>query len=286
MYSQIKIYGGCDVNYLNIQKGGSSSSEIASVAADGLQVPEWSESTIMLSTYQDSLNATPFNYQSGTIVGYKIQRKDVNSGLLKSVANTTDSLINDYNVCSDSTYQYYSFPIISVGGEKILGNPIITDEITPIWDMCVISGLKKSDIPNQYLVDTDNIWKLQLNIELEHYKLNTDKTFTDGFGRFPKLTQGSKRYLTGGINSIMGMLTCLDTKTDVGVKDMEKWESFCYSSCLKLYSDMHGRVIPIDINGVECGYLNNSRNSPIITNISFMQMADANDISVYGLVGG
>ena len=285
MYSKITIYGECDINYLKVQRGVSQDTEINDVIAQGIYLPTWDENSIMVSTYQNSVDATPLSLSDGTVIGYKIQRKDVNHNKLNTVVQTPYAQINDYNVCGNRTYQYYIFPIIEKNGIKTLGKPIVTDEIVPKWNLCTIAGLIATDEPNIYQVDTKNIWRLQLNVELEKYDLNTDKTFTDGFDRFSKRTQGIKKYLSGGLSSIVGMLNHMETDINITVNDVERWEDFCYSSNLKLYNDMHGRIIPIDIKSVSTGYLTSSEDSPIVTNISFIQLADANDISVYGLDG-
>lgn len=285
MYSKVEIYGQCDVNYLHIKNISELSREINDVVEKGLTSPTWEKETILLANYDNVIYASPLTYIDGDVVGYQIQRLDVKRGVMSYVAETTKVVLEDYLVNNNTKYQYYIFPIIKNSeGVRTLGEPIVTGEITPSWEMCTIVGLIEVG-KNEYMVDKNNIWRLQLNVERESYELNIDKTFTDGFDRFPKRTQGVKKYITSGINSIIGTLECAGDKINIDASDMERWEEFCYSSNLKLFNDMHGRIIPIDIQKASTGYLGEFENSPLVTTINFVQLADANDITVYGLGG-
>ena len=291
MYSKVEIYGNCDVNYLNVKKGVDSSADILSVVKAGLTKPQWVKDTIMLASYEPnsagelSIDGTPLDIVNGKVVGYQIQKYNVNTNTMSYVAQTTQTKLQDYVVNNNVQYQYYIFPIIESESGRLLGSPIVTDAITPAWDMCTIIGLIETDKKNEYTVDPNNIWRLHLNVEREDYVLNMDKTFTDGFDRFPKRTQGRKKYITSGVNSIIGTLQCNGDKVDIGIKDIERWEDFCYSPNLKLFNDMHGRIIPIDIKTMSAKYLGNFANAPLVTQISFVQLADVNDITVYGTDG-
>jgi hypothetical protein len=48
---------------------------------------------------------------------------------------------------------------------------------------------------------------------------------------------------------------------------------------------MNGRVLPIDIKSVSTGYMAKVVDSPVITNIEFVQMADINKLTIYGVDG-
>lgn len=286
MYSKIEVYGQCDVNYLHVKNNTEAASEINTVVSQGLKSPSWSDETIVLANYDDTVNGTPLQLIDGVVKGYQIQRLDVKKGIMSYVTQTTEGAIQDYIVNHNTQYQYYVFPVIENEVTKVrtLGAPIVTDEITPDWDMCTIVGLIEVG-KNEYTVDPNNIWRLQMNVERENYELNMDKAFTDGFDRFPKRTQGVKKYITSGVNSIIGTLECTGDKINIGISDIERWEEFCYSSNLKLFNDMRGRIIPIDIKTARTGYLGDFENSPLVTNISFVQLANVNDITVYGLDG-
>ena len=290
MYSKVEIFGGCDVNYLNIKSGADLIADVSKVVNEGLVKPKWVGDTIMLASYELNSNdkiridGTPLNVIDGDVVGYQIQRYNVDTNTMSYVAQTTEGKIEDYVANNDATYQYYIFPIIENESKRFLGSPIVTDTVTPAWEMCTIIGLKEADKKNEYKVDTDNIWRLHLNVESDGYDLNMDKAFTDGFSRFPKHTQGVRKYITGGLKSIVGTIQH-GNKVEFALKDMEKWEDFCYSSNLKLFNDMWGKIIPIDIKSMSTKCFGKFPATPVETQISYVQLADVNDITVYGTGG-
>ena len=285
MYSKVEIFGGCEANYLYVKDTKDSQEKINDIVGLGLSSPSWSEGSILLADYNNSITGTPLKINNGVVVAYRIQRIDVKTGLMSHVVETKKPIVEDYVVNHNRQYKYYIFPVIKLDdGTKTLGSPIVTDTITPDWDVCTIIGLIEVG-KNEYIIDKDNIWRFQMNVTQNPYQLNLDKTFTDGFDRFPKRAQGLKRYVTSGLESIIGTIECSSDKIDTGIEEIERWEEFCYSSNLKLFNDSRGRILPIDISAVSSQYMENVIDSPIVTNISFTQLADINDITVYSVYG-
>lgn len=281
-YSKIELYGEANINYLQVKSGIASTSSVNEVIQKELHLPIWDEDTYMLATYQNSINASSVESMGSPIVCYKIQRYDIEEDVLYQVADTEELKIRDYNVVSNNKYKYYIFPIIKNTEDfLILSSPIITDIIEPKWDGCTIIGLQETDNKNEYIIDRDNIWTFRFNIEQQGYVLNIDKTYKDGFGRFAKLNRGQKKYLTTGMNSLVGEVDCKETTFKSSLSKVEKWEEFCYSSNLKLFKDMNGRVIPCDIKDVTSSYLFNGNDSPVMTSFNIVQLDDRKEISVY-----
>lgn len=280
-YSKVTLYGGANINYFHTRSYETDSYERAEIESNGIYLPKWDDKTTMLATYQNSLNASSLNPEEGDIVGYKIQRLDVAEDILYQVTDTQKVRIRDYNVSSDKEYQYYMYPIIKIDGVKTLGSPIVTNSIKPKWRGCTIVGLIKTGKKNEYKVDTSNIWSFEANVNHEDYVLNMDKTFTDGFGRFSKRNQGLKKYITSGTEALVGTVDCNTYSLKTGISKIEKWEDFCYSSNLKLFKDINGRILPIDIKEESSSYLFYGEDSPIRTNFSIVQMDDYKDLSVY-----
>lgn len=282
-YSKVEVRGGAAINYLHVKKYEANDTEIENVVNNEVYLPEWDTDTVMLATYQNTLDASTIDVTEGDMVGYKIQRKDVGENVMYPVTDTSHSRLQDYNAGGMRSYQYYIFPIIlGTNGEKTLGAPIVTDEIIPKWDGCTIVGLLETEHKNEYTVDEDNIWAFKANVEQDSYVLNMDKTYSDGFGRFPKRSQGDKKYISGGMNSLFGTINCISSSFAYGVAELEKWEDFCHSPNLKLFKDLNGRILPVDIKETSSSYLFHGGNSPIVTSFSYIQMASSHDISVYG----
>lgn len=283
-YSNVEVYGGANINYLHVKNNIDTEDEIKAVVDSGLYIPVWDEETYMLATYQNNIEASSVDLEGMGLIGYKIQRYDTEEDALYPITDTEMLKIRDYNVASNSMYKYYIYPIVNKGNNtQVLYSPIITREIKPQWDGCSIVGLKKAEYGDktQYVVDTENIWSFRYNIEQQDCSLNMDKEFRDGFGRFPKLNRGQKRYLTSGMQSLVGEVDCKESEFKTSFSKIEKWEDFCYSSNLKLFKDMNGRVVPCDIKDVAFSYLMNGNDSPIATSFSIVQLGDRKEISVY-----
>ena len=285
MYNKIEVYGGADINYINIQSRILSNKEVNENIERGVYLPSWQSDTVLLSTFQDTIDSTSIDIEAGSIVGYKILRKDVLKNTMSKVAETEETAISDYNVRSSKTYVYYIFPIIDDNGVRTLASPIVTSSIPISWTNCTIVGLAETDNENEYKVDSDNIWKFQLNTQYNDFTLNMDKSFVEGFGTYPKRVQGQRKYISGGLNSLCGTITCAGDGDEIqyGIDSLEKWHTFCASPCLKLYVDTQGMIMPIDIKDERSQYFDsNMQKSPIYTEFSYVQLGDANSISVYG----
>lgn len=281
-YSKVEIFGGANVNYLHTRSYAANSAEIDQVEANGLYLPEWDRDTAMLASYQNSLDASSISIDEGSVVEYKVQRLDVRENIMYHITDTSEIRLQDYNVSSGQEYRYYIFPMITINDAKTLGAPIITDVVTPEWSGCTIVGLAETGRKNEYRVDEDNIWFFEADVEPDDYVLNMDKSFADGFGRFPKRNQGQKQYITGGMSALVGTVDCASSSIKGGISKVEKWEAFCHSPNLKLFKDVGGRILPVDIREESCRYSYYGSGSPVSTSFSIVQMADYKEISVYG----
>lgn len=290
-YVKVKINGGVKINYLHTKNKCDNDVEINQINAKGVHIPTWDNDTNFLVDFQNTIEATSIKISDGNLIGYRIQRYDYDSKKLYHIADTESLKIQDYNVPALKDAEYYIFPIIEREDEtetkvRVTGSPLITDVIKPKYNGCSIVGLKDTDVNGHYIVDEDNIWLFEANTEIGDYTLNINKTFTDGFGRFPRKTQGEKKYLTLEVSSLVGNFDCTVSNFNSSVAKVEQWEDFCQSPCLKLYKDPMGRVIPVDIKGASSSYLFFGDNSPIKTSFSLVQMDDYKDISVYGTAVG
>lgn len=284
MYTNIKIYGGQDVNYMWIKNGTSTNLEVEDVNSEGIYSPMWDNRTIALATFNDTLSASDIN-NTDSIVGYKIQRKNIKENILYKVADLPPNRmrIQDYNVNNKNTFQYYITPIFEIEGVKTLGSPIITDNVSVDWTAWSIVGTKLTSVEDVYEVDEDNIWSFELNINSDPFKPVFDKTFQDGFGRFPKESVGNRNYIESGLETLFGSVSCDGEYINDSVELLEKWESFCANDQLKLIKDTKGRVLPIDIKETSSKYMDDTTEQVITTSLSFVQLADNKEISVYGL---
>lgn len=283
-FSKLKIYGDCDIDYVWCKNGKITDEEIKKLKS-GVYKPIWDSKTITLATFDEDVSASCFENNS-EILKYEIQRRNTRDNILLPVC-TVDAdtkFIQDYNVSSNSTYEYWLTPVFNTDGLDTYNSPIITDKVTPKWHSLSIVGLKETKDKNIYEVDTENVWNFCLNIKEFSIAPQFDKVYSDGYGQFSKVSSGKRNYLKGSHSCLIGdVVNCGETYGNDDIYKLEKWREFCYSKNLKLLKDSKGYVIPVDIEDTSMSINNSLLEQPTTISFNYRQMADHNAISVYGL---
>ena len=282
-YNTLKIYGDCDVNYMMCSSLVLSDEDIQVLKTNSLSAPTWETDTIMLANFNKDLNADNLSMVN-EITGYRIQRFEVDYNKLYEVAklNREELYFEDYNIINNKNYQYYIAPIYLKDGKELFGSPIATETIYADWIGWTIVGTKPTNVADKYTVDYDNIWTFECNVESEAMRSVFNKTYTTGFGQYPKAVQGQENYLEGSVQCLLGNV--LNNKyINDNIDIIEKWRNFCNNGELKLLKDPKGHVIPCSIKDTTSTLLCNSLEQPTVISFNFVQLMDKRDISVYGL---
>jgi len=285
LYTKVKLYGGQDVNYVWVKEGTSTNEEVTAVDNNKISTPTWDAKTIALAPFINGISASELN-NTASIVGYKIQRKNVNDDVLYNVAELSSdkTRIQDYNISNRSTFEYHITPIYELNNVRTLGSPIITDPISTDWSAWSVVGTKLTNKEKVYTVDEDNIWSFELNIKSNALTPKFDKTFQDGFGRFPRASYGNRNYIEGGLETLIGKVSYNGEYTDDNIDLWEKWVQFCANGQLKLLKDRKGHVLPIDIKDTSPECMDDLSEQVTTISFNFVQLDDSKVISVYGLV--
>lgn len=281
-FSTLKINGNCDCNFVWSKKSGLSATDINSIAANGIYSPIWDGQTVTLATFSNSLNASNI---SGNITGYLIHRQKLNEDVRYKVAEVKSSVTNikDFNIGSRAEYQYFITPVYNNNGNKILGEPILTDSIKTDFDSWSVISVSPTAEENVYIVDTDSIWNFYVDIESGSISIKDDKIITTGLGKFPKTYEGETNYLTGNFSCLIGNANHAMEYQEDDIDKLEKWRNFCNNGKLKLLRDLKGHIIPCEITDVS--YDSDDKFKELQTTISFnfTQLEDSKNISIYSL---
>lgn len=282
-YDTLKIYGECDVNYVMCSSSVLSGEDIDILKTNSLLSPEWKIDTIMLANFNEDTSADSFT-MINDIVGYKIQRYEVDYDRLYEVAtlNSSEIYFEDYNIRNNKSYQYRITPIYLKDDKELLGMPITTDEIYTDWCGWSVVGTKPTEDSGKYIVDYENIWTFELNTEGESIRPVFNKTYITGFGQYPKVIQGQENYLEGGLKCLIGNILNEEYTND-SIDTIEKWREFCNNGELKLLKDRKGHVIPCSIKDTTPTLMGNTLEQVTVVSFNFVQLMDKHDISVYGL---
>lgn len=285
-YSKLKIYGNCDVNYMWSKRADLTNNEINTITNNGIYSPVWDGSTYALAIFKDDVSASSFT-QNNTIVGYSIQRYNINADTLLDVVTTDDTVlrIQDYNVRNMSKYQYYIIPIFLVDNVKVFGSPIISSEIDSKWENWSVIGLTPTNIENEYTVDNNNIWTFGCNVRGGDITHELKKEVTDGNGTFPKIVNGKTSYIKGSVECLIGTVSNLYHYVDDDIYKINKWVEFCRSSQLKLLKDTKGNVVPCDIIDTSMNIGSSFYEKPTKITFNFVQLDDSDNLTVYGYGG-
>jgi hypothetical protein len=287
-YNKIKLYERQDINYVKALEGTATQTEIDAVTGAKIHSPSWDSKTIALATFNDisgnGLNANDI-VTTDSIIGYKIQRQNIKEDLLYTVATVGDETlkIQDYNIQNLNTYQYRVIPIFEIEGVQTLGSPIITENITTNFQDWSVIGLNITDEKNTYIVDENNIWNFKLNTKGNPFSLKYDKTYTEGFGRFPKASYGNRNYIESGLQSLLGQISINGTYINDNIDLIERWENFCNDGQLKLIKDTKGHVLPIDIKSTSYDNMKETYEQATTISFEFTQLADHKELQIYGL---
>ena len=285
MYGKIKIYGGCDVNYIWSKKGQLSNDDIDEIVNAGITSPKWDYDTITLSVFNNTLYANNYIVDEN-ITGYSIQRKNTKENVIYPVAkiDNTDIYIYDYNIQNTNSYIYYITPIIFKDGVERYGEYLETSPINIDTNYITICDLLPSDEENKYIVDKKNIWAFELNIKSRDIQPTYNKRINTGFGKFPKTSHDNLNYLKMGFDTLLGNLECSSEKyINDNIEKLEKWYEFCNNGNIKLLKDIRGHVIPCDIETTSL--TSSDETITPFTTVSFnvCQVADRKDISAYSM---
>lgn len=286
MYSKIKIYGDCNVNYIWGKKEFTEEEK-----STGVKTPIFDKDTITLSTFGGDITASDIKQDNNIIIkGYTVFREAVgeNKRYIAAKVGSEDTIVNDYNVCNNQKYKYYIIPTYynSEDNSEKIGEPIITDDITADFQCCSIVGLLPTNDKNMYKVDKNNVWSLGIDVSVENYKANFNKNTLNGIGRFPHLSTDTTNFLTLTVSSLIGDIACASNEYyGDTVNRIEDFIEFCHNGNLKLFKDCKGFVIPCDITDLSFSYDKECVQMPTTVNIEITQLDDRKNISVYGVEG-
>ena len=281
MYSKIKIYGNCDVNYL-WGKDELPDSEIEALKTSGITSPTWDATTRLLAKFNSDLNAC--SQLPPGVVGYYIHRRDITENKKRLIAKVSerDVHIKDYNISNTASYQYYITPAFKDNSALSLGNEIEPETVNVDCKTISIIGLTPTETNNVYIAKKSDIWTFLLNTDMDAHTLQYNKSVINTLGKYPKVYGDRTSYITGGGSFLLGDLSCdsIDYVHD-DFKKINKWTEFCNNGQIKLFRDAKGQIIPCDITQTSYNYANDTMQMQTTVSFSFVQIDDSENISVY-----
>ena len=233
--ASLKMFGGTHIDYIHVE--GTTANHDASLV--NKYIPVLNQNTILLLTF-DGDTGIKGTGLLGNLEGYTytVYREDLTKGTtMNYVATITNGnlTVTDYNIVNNHQYQYLVF----VETEDYICNPQETDIINTCWGQWELIGLKNTENSNEYRVDTDNIWQLNLDLESAEQIQNIEKIEYKNLTRFPKISQGEINYVSGTISCLLGQLNNEGHYIE-SAEILEQWRDFIDNAELKLLKDRKG----------------------------------------------
>lgn len=231
--SKITLYGGTTTDYIHLED--TTVNKTKSLVPD--YTPVFNQDTALLLTFADGIDGVGM---IGNLEGYvyTIYREDLTTGAVMDYVGTVtngDLTMTDYNIANHHQYQY----LIFVETAEYICTPQETDPVNTCWDSWSLIGLKETDNENEFIVDSNNIWKLNFSLESGEQTQNIERVEYKNLTRYPKISQGRANYITSTISCLLGDVS----KEGKYIEDyslLTKWREFINSSQLKLLKDRKG----------------------------------------------
>lgn len=274
-YNKTTLFGEQYTDYIWTIKKIASSVEIDNTRPYNYK-PSWSEDTVLLANFDNTLNGGSIETLNENIISWSIYRKKTDETKLDLVASIdgTKDFIIDYNVANQTEYQYYIFPET----ENTVGDPMISDSVTTNWWNWSLIDIKKSNTENLYYVDIDNIWTFDLSIDSGSMTQNLDKQIYLGFTQFPKSSTGNRDFLSGQLNCLIGKVKNANY-TDT-IKMQSDFRNCIKNGNEKILKDRKGNIFLIDTTGNSFSTMDIVKEQAVTIGFTWNQIGDTKNISI------
>lgn len=204
----------------------------------------------------------------------------------RNVVKATDDVngtYTDHLVGAEHTYQYCVVPISS-SDLTTAGKAVESESLSVHYIGCLLTSVKKDKtLFGKDIYIHGDTWTLNIDLGDTDITINTDRTYLQGGGRYPKMTQTPSRYVTGSLSCTLGEIDCT-TKTYTGsIVKLEEWRKFLLGNTVFLLRSTKGdcRLVTIDANPTE-SYSAGKLNSyvPVTVKFSYTEIGSTDNIIV------
>lgn len=267
-YNSLIINGASQTNYLWVTEGSISQERMDALKTISVE-PTWTNDTILLATFNQSLGAG--NYVGETdLTKWLVYRQDTGSSVLKHIFNVMPekSYVIDYSVTNQSSYTYYIFPSF-VGG---IGDPMISGIISVMWWDWVLMVCDPSDDKNTFYVD--NVFRFDLDLTSGAMSNNTSFSVLENFTRYSKIQHSNSNYWTGTLTALLG--NCAITYSDT-VEKMNEIKALTTDGRTKFLKDRKGNLWKVRISAPVSEQIGDAfREQQVSVTLNWMEVGDAN----------
>ena len=196
--------------------------------------------------------------------------------------------IYDYGVGGDNKYSYFLVPIYKkdekgtiLDADIYIAGPMVrSSEVTTDWFGVGLFGTQQNK-DNKYLMNTNQKWYFDLDVEANNLNFNTDNQIYNTNSTIPKIGKSNKNYLSSSIKTKLGNIQNECEYINDNIKYLHKFLHFANDNTVKILRLHSGLIIPVDIQLKTSTTQNNLVGTPTDISFNWTQVAKYEDASLY-----
>lgn len=274
--TSMKVGGVQDCDYLQIVTGTLDPSVIQSQQVDGDYAPIEVSGTEFLADFGNELNAGTLYIAGTEIDGWAVYRQQKDNPVLMHITNTPMivNAICDYSACSNQgPYKYYVYPI---GTDKYITSPLMSNECYPVfWNWSIL----ECEMSEEGSYELINEFCFGKNLETGAMSNNNKPAVLENFTRFPLVQLSPQRYKSGSLTSYIGNVKAGEYSDTIDQR--EAIDELSVTTNDLFLKSRKGDLWEIRISdAISYDTLDNSKIQPVTASISWVQIADASEVSI------
>ena len=131
-----------------------------------------------------------------------------------------------------------------------------------------------------YTISADDVWLFNTNFSSSDIEQNLNKYIYENFTQFPKVSTGQKNYISGGITAFLSNITRESPQYRDTAQMMRDFGNMIANGHPKLLKDRKGNAWVVDTQSNGFNYIDESYEQIITVGFNFIQIGDADSISV------
>lgn len=235
---------------------------------------------VALFDFKNTLMSTSITGLTSPLVGFSFYRRAKNESVMHHICDLPiqDGKVEtlyDYMVANDREYIYTVIPIT----ETELGVSFESAPVRTEWDSWIIISLDEN---KDGIYIADEIWRLRFDLNINDFVVNTDAVVSEGYSRFPRVSVGEKRYISGGVSAKLSDLNCETMRIEDTIERLEAWKKFISSGKKMLIKDTKGQMFIGMVNASPSySYDNGTYGLPTTVSFNFVEIESCDEVRVY-----
>ena len=273
----IKLWGDQYCDYLWIESGTLTQTQISQITGDEYYEPFADYNTMFLSSFNTDTTTAYISGNGGSGIGSAVYRKENGRSILEHVVDTDGGVISirDYGARSRTQYQYYVFAI----GTSIYTEAYGSGTITPQYNNYTLMECIYNENDGAYHVQAS--YPFACNASQGSISNNNTPNILQNFTRYPNRQPVNMLYASGTLTALIGSVN----QTNATYTD--SWEladdiiALSVSQNPKFLRDMKGKIWKVETSeAITTEVSTGNVFLPIKVTIPWVEVGSADGLSI------